>query len=294
MNSKLLELFDAQMSGLIAAEYNGEDSLSESISYALSSKGKRVRPLLCMLCCKAVGGNVDHSLRAALAIEMVHTYSLIHDDLPCMDNDQLRRGIPTCHAKFGEGAALLAGDGLLTDAFSIISDPSFFSDLDFVYNGEIISRLVCSLSTAAGSKGMVLGQSEDVFWTSKNGSTAEDLHQIHIKKTGQLIGASCAAGAICAGAGDETVSKVRTFGIILGHAFQILDDVLDDCDGIGKSPGKDGEMGKLTYLSYMTADAARDEAGRLTSEAVSLIKSLTGFAADDLERFANELLSRGC
>jgi len=294
LSNELKSLFDQSLKELIISEYSGSNVLSRVVSYALSGEGKRVRPVFSLLCSSAVGGRLNLGLRAALAVEMVHTYSLIHDDLPCMDNDSLRRGRPTCHVEFSEDHALLAGDALLTDAFAILSDKDFCSELTFEYNSETTVNLVRELTLASGSRGMVLGQEMDLFWTGKNESSIEDLHQIHIKKTGMLIGAACAMGGLCGGADAATVTSLRSFGMLVGHAFQILDDLIDGKEGTGKSSGKDAEMGKLTYLSHMDPETARSTAKKYTDAAIGIIRSLDGFNGADVEDFAMKLLSRGC
>ena len=293
-SEELRILFERQLKNFIKNEYHGPNILDQSVSYALNGEGKRVRPLFCLLCCQALQGKSLDAMRAAIAVEMIHTYSLVHDDLPCMDNDHLRRGKPTCHIKFGEDHALLAGDALLTDAFAILSDKEFFPELALNYSPVNLGRLVRELASASGSKGMVMGQELDLFWTRKNNSSIEDLHQIHIKKTGMLIGAACAMGGICGDASDEVVDSLRSFGVLIGHAFQILDDLIDEYEGIGKSVGKDREMGKLTYLSHMSPEVARKAAQTYTDQAAELIHSLENFDATALESFALGLLSRGC
>lgn len=281
-----LSNFTDKFENFIEDNYSDFDQLGKPSKYALEGKGKRVRPLLVMLSNYAFDGLIENAIPAAIAMEMVHTYSLVHDDLPCMDNDDLRRGRPTTHKVFGEAEALLAGSALLTDAFSVL-----------VAHGSAnlteVSRLqqVAELANASGSKGMLWGQSQDLYWTAKQGGTEEDIDDLHLAKTGALIGASCAMGAISAGATLEQIQVFRKFGKMIGLAFQIFDDLLDDIEGTGKSSGKDLELGKLTYLKFMNREEAKINAEQLTQAAIESIEVLN-LNTKPLIEYCKKLLNR--
>ncbi len=282
MNPGFGKLFDDHLARNLKSRYAGTSAVDDAVRYVMEAGGKRVRPMLCLLSAEAVGGDPAKALDAALAVELVHTYSLVHDDLPCMDNDDLRRGKPTAHKVFGDANALLAGDALLTDAFAVLS-----ADADPVRG----LALVRELSLAAGGGGMVLGQSLDLHWTARHGAGQAQLDEIHLKKTGYLLGASTAMGAVAGGASPDLAARFREFGRLTGLAFQILDDLLDDSSGTGKSTGKDQAAGKLTYLSLMSREEARRAADRHTAAAVKEI-SVSGVKADALVGYAQALLTR--
>lgn len=253
----------------LLTRYNDSSSVSSAVKYVLSGEGKKIRPVLCLLSAASLGGKMEDAIDAALAIEMIHTYSLVHDDLPCMDDDDMRRGRPTAHKKFDEATAVLAGDALLTDAFSIISEAR--NGLSF----EDKLRQVAILSRAAGGKGMVLGQSLDMENTGKGSFSKETLDAIHTAKTGALIGASLALGAASAKKDEKTCEDFYMAGLKIGLSFQILDDLLDASSETGKTAGKDLEAGKLTYLAVMTKEKAKEAAEAATTEALELISSYT-------------------
>jgi geranylgeranyl diphosphate synthase type II len=289
---RLTDRIDKGLNLLCEARYAGDDPVSRAARYAMQSGGKRTRPLLCLLTTEAVGGSVEDGLPAALAVEMIHTYSLVHDDLPCMDDDDLRRGRATTHKVHGEATALLAGDALLTDAFSLLSESGSAFGLgdNDVPDARRLAQ-VRELATAAGGLGMVLGQALDLHWTARGGYGKADLEKIHREKTGRLLAASSVLGAIAGNATKPQIEACRTFGSALGLAFQILDDLLDDTPATGKSQGKDRAAGKLTYLSLMTPAAARSEAALRTREAVDALRT-AGLDAGALAEFAQALLSR--
>jgi len=243
--------------------------LKEAQDYSLMAGGKRIRPALVIEVCKMLGGDVKDALPLACAIEMIHTYSLIHDDLPCMDNDDLRRGKPTSHKAFGEATAILAGDGLLTDAFLLAaSNP----------RAEVVQRAVRVLSQAAGSMGMVGGQVMDLEGETRRLSL-DELLQLHAQKTGALICAAVQLGAIAAGEAEDSPAwkALTTYANRIGLAFQVVDDVLDvtaDAALLGKSKGKDKAVNKTTFLTYYTVEEAQAYADRLTDEAVSAVASI--------------------
>ena len=284
-----LTKFDALYSAYRATRESGP--LHEAMQYALAGQGKRIRPLLCMLAAQATGGKADDALLPALALELIHTYSLIHDDLPCMDDDDWRRGRKTVHNEFDEPTALLVGDALLTDAFLMMTPPSAKALQVTALPPEHIALLLHELGEAAGFRGMVAGQVQDLHWTGKPGATREVLDQIHLQKTGALLGAAVACGAIVTGSDESTVAACREFGRQIGLAFQIIDDLLDDQKDIGKTSGKDREAGKLTYATYMNRDEAMQIADRLTKEATDALSAAVAHP-DDLIALSAKLLER--
>src|SRR5579864_2568506 len=224
--------------------------LQEAMAYSLQAGGKRLRPILVLLSCEACGGTVEAALPAACAVEMVHTYSLIHDDLPAMDNDDLRRGRPTNHIVFGEALAILAGDGLLTLAFEVLARD--------VVPAETAAACCADLARAAGMAGMVGGQVADLEAEGRTVASLEELEGIHRRKTGALLASGLTMGARIARAGNDDLHRLSSFGRCLGLAFQITDDLLDVCGSVqtlGKAVQKDASHGKLTYPSLLGEDA---------------------------------------
>lgn len=248
--------------------------VGEAMRYSLAAGGKRVRPVLCLLAAEAVASTAQKALRCAIALEFIHTYSLIHDDLPAMDDDDLRRGKPTCHVAFGEGQAILAGDGLLTESFQMLAtDP----DLP----AEACVEAVRVLSEAAGWRGMVGGQSLDLEGEAltRSGGTydLEHLRRIHRLKTGALLRAALELGAIAGAASPEQRLTLRNAGALLGLAFQIQDDILDatsTSEQMGKRVGKDEAKGKITYPLLMGLDGARGALAEATTQALGLLQTL--------------------
>lgn len=278
-------LFEERLEALQQGLYSGDDqSLHPASRYALAGQGKRVRPLLCLASAKAVGGRVEDALHFAVALEMVHTYSLVHDDLPCMDDDELRRGRATTHVIYDEATALLAGDALLTDAFQVIAQAVHVP-------AELRLKAVQKLSRAAGGLGMVKGQALDMHWTGRGDFTRSDLDSIHVHKTGALIAASCVLGALSTEADKADLERLEQFGSNIGLAFQIIDDVLDETEGTGKSQGKDLDSGKLTYLRVMTREEALAHAKTLTECALAQLEPF-GEKADVLRELGLSLLDR--
>ncbi len=253
-------------------------TLLRAEDHSLMAGGKRIRPTLAIECCRALGGEVEAALPFGCAVEMIHTYSLIHDDLPCMDDDDLRRGKPTCHKVFGEATAILAGDGLLTDAFSVVAANTRVSEK---------TRLdaVRILSTAAGSAGMVGGQMMDMEGETRH-LPLETLCALHARKTGAMIRASAQLGALAAGC-DEASEAWRALTVYaerVGLAFQVVDDILDataDPALLGKSVGKDQNAQKTTFLTYYSVEDAASYARELTDEACAAVRS---FDADGVLR----------
>ncbi|MFT3867897.1 MAG: polyprenyl synthetase family protein [Nibricoccus sp.] len=245
--------------------------LHEAMRYSLQAGGKRLRPVLVLAAAELFPGpNKSDPLPAAVAIECVHTYSLIHDDLPCMDNDDLRRGRPTCHKQFDEATALLAGDALLTYAFEILSRH---------YPAQPGFDLVRELASAAGSQRLVGGQMEDLLAEKKADATAGELEFIHLNKTAAMIEASLVMGGLTANAGETVIGDLRRFGRGLGLTFQIVDDILDataDSATLGKTAGKDAKAGKTTFVKLHGLDGAREYARQHTDAALAELSKLPG------------------
>lgn len=266
----LKDFFEAQWTSHLERHYANPVRLAQAIHYALAGDGKRVRAVLAMLVAEHFGRNPRVALSAATAVEMIHSYSLAHDDLPCMDNDDWRRGKPSLHKAFDEASALLAGDAILTDAFRVLTDGDFFADAMLV-NGDARAKQVMLLAKAAGSKGMVLGQDRDLWWTGREGILESALNEIHELKTGALIGAACAMGAAAADASKAQVNAFETFGRLIGIAFQAIDDTLDDSYATGKTAGKDLAQGKLTYLRFHSTQEVIAQALALSTRAATLV-----------------------
>jgi geranylgeranyl pyrophosphate synthase len=260
-----------------------EKNLHEAARYALCGPGKRVRGILCLLTNKALGGTEIDAIAGSLALELVHTYSLVHDDLPIIDNDDFRRGLPTVHRKFDEPTALLVGDCLLTDAFYILSEQRklFNSSL----SDTMILKSIRELSYAAGGHGMVLGQHKDLVHTGTNLTDIGVIRDIHIHKTGKLMGAACSVGALSASKDEATTDKLRRFGEILGLTFQIVDDQIDIKEGIGKTPGKDLNTGKATFLGAANTTEINSTIQMLKNEAHDILKSTCASDLDLKELF---------
>lgn len=266
----------------------GESVVHEAMGYSLSIGGKRIRPVLVLEFCRVCGGNIKDALSLAAALEMIHTYSLIHDDLPCMDNDDMRRGMPSCHVKYGYEYALLAGDGLLTAAFGVIAD----SDFAMKKPASAI-KAVSLLSELAGANGMIGGQVIDL----KNENRSADLKTLQKMdelKTGALIKCAALLGCIAAGANEEKTSAAVTYASKIGQAFQIVDDILDvvgDEKNLGKPIGSDKESGKSTYYTLLGLEKAQEYADTLTDEAVSAL-SVFGKESEFLKELAYMLARR--
>lgn len=261
-------------------------TIYDAMQYSLEAGGKRIRPILMQLSYEAVGGK--ESIDAYLcAIEMIHTYSLIHDDLPAMDNDDYRRGKPTNHKVFGEAIAILAGDGLLSEAFRImLKDALAYGDESRLYASYILSQ-ACSV------EGMIGGQVLDMESENKV-ITLETLDRIHLNKTGAMIAAATKMGAVLGGGSPYEVSLFEAYGKYIGKVFQIIDDVLDatsTMEELGKPIGSDKENHKNTYLSFYSIEACYEIAEALTSKAVKLLQQVEG-DTKLLEDIANELIKR--
>ncbi len=265
-----------------------QGKVCEAMAYSLLDGGKRIRGCLTLAMCELCGGEVQSALPLACAIEMVHAYSLIHDDLPCMDNDDLRRGKPSCHIKFGEGTALLAGDALLTHAFSAASDAYFNGTLP----AETVLRCVNQLSRAAGVEGMIGGQVIDTA-PEEVPMTPEQLEAMHSMKTGALIRSAAVLGCLAAGAPRDVVMQADLYAAKIGLAFQIVDDILDateESEKLGKSTS-DSDNNKTTYITLYGVEKAREMVRRLVLEADLAVK---GTVLDDemLYELADTLAKR--
>ena len=266
--SKVSERVEAAL----AAEYSVVDAdfsvLQEAELYSLMAGGKRIRPFLVIKACELFGGDSEMVMPLAVALEMVHTYSLIHDDLPCMDNDDLRRGKPTCHKQYGEANALLAGDAMLTAAFRAISRAEALPP-------ELRVRAILLLAEAAGDRGMLAGQVMDAY-AETHSISYEQLLKLHRKKTGALISVAVELGALGAGLSesDPGFKAILEYSENIGIAFQVIDDLLDATGSeaeLGKPIGSDRESGKTTFLSFMSVEEAERYAVELTENAVSAI-----------------------
>lgn len=265
-----------------------QGKVCETMAYSLLDGGKRIRGCLTLAMCELCGGEVQSALPLACAVEMVHAYSLIHDDLPCMDNDDLRRGKPSCHIKFGEGTALLAGDALLTHAFSAASDAYFNGTLP----AETVLRCVNQLSRAAGVEGMIGGQVIDTA-PEEVPMTPEQLEAMHGMKTGALIRSAAVLGCLAAGAPRDVVMQADLYAAKIGLAFQIVDDILDateESEKLGKSTS-DADNNKTTYITLYGVEKAREMVRRLVLEADLAVK---GTVLDDemLYELADTLAKR--
>jgi geranylgeranyl pyrophosphate synthase len=260
------------------------DEISKAYMYPLKAGGKRIRPLLTLLCAGALGGldAIEIARKSALAIEKIHTYSLVHDDLPCMDNDDLRRGLPTTHKIYGEAKALLIGDGLLTQAFSLLAATKFSN-----FNNNYMSYLVEDLSEGAGAHGMIWGQWLDISLTGTSQVTWEQMEIVHKNKTGKLIGASLSLGLICGISNLKSTihetdimelrKNIKEIGILIGLSFQIIDDILDATKSdfeLGKTAGKDEIQQKFTAIKLLGIEKAEKLSIAYTEKAISLLKAI--------------------
>jgi geranylgeranyl diphosphate synthase type II len=272
--SKKKALIDKALDGYLQACPGLPGPLLEAMRYSVFAGGKRLRPILALAAGEAVGGDPEPILPAACAIELIHTYSLIHDDLPALDNDDYRRGKLTNHKAFGEDIAIVAGDGLLTYAFELLST---------AYGNGLVSlavalRLVREIATAAGIRGMVAGQVVDLQSEGEE-PCAETLEYIHRHKTGDMITASVRVGAIIAGADKSQLTALTEYARDFGWAFQIIDDILDvvgDRRKLGKSAGKDAAQGKMTYVALYGLDEARNMVYEMVERAKAALAGLDG------------------
>jgi geranylgeranyl diphosphate synthase, type II len=262
-------------------------TLHRAMRYSLFAGGKRLRPILCLAAAEACGGKIKNALPLACALECIHTYSLVHDDLPTMDNDDFRRGRPTCHKVFGDGIAILAGDALLTIAFEIVSSARPAP----LYNMSILLREV---AVAAGSQKLIAGQVADLEAEGRN-VKRDELRFIHENKTAAILKTSVRLGAMSANADAKKLRAITQFGHGLGLAFQVIDDILDltqTSEILGKSAGKDVAAKKATYPAVIGLERSRAEARRLTRRAHDALSVFAGSKAQALHALANYLLER--
>ena len=298
----LIPIVEAGLDRYLATSADCPPRLEEAMRYSVEAGGKRLRPVLVLMACEACGGEIDDAVPAAVAIEMIHTYSLIHDDLPAMDDDDLRRGRPTNHKQFDEATAILAGDGLLTLAFDVLARN--------IQPAEVAVSCVADLASAAGVEGMVGGQMADLQAEQGEEPSAEgreqsgsalgsqlsalsQLEAIHLRKTGRLLRSSLTMGARIAGADVATIEMLDHFGKCVGLAFQIADDLLDvtgDVARMGKGLRKDADHGKLTYPGLLGIDESRRRAESLIDDARRSIAPLgdRGHRLDAVARFILE------
>lgn len=287
-----LGIIEEEIQSIAAVPQLIQKSVFEAMEYGLKGGGKRIRPILTLAVCRMFDGNMHDALKVACAIECIHNYSLIHDDLPCMDDDDLRRGRPTCHKVFEENIALLAGDGLLNLAFELLSDMTRYDTLD----SKSVVRLIREISRASGSYGMIGGQVIDLECENRCDVTLDELEELHKRKTGELIRVSAICGCICAGILDENNEKyikISEFSSKLGLAFQIKDDILDVIgkeEILGKPIGSDASSNKNTFVSLMGLENAKEQLEKLTIEAK---ESISGFKNNEfLISLADYLLNR--
>ncbi|HUV63325.1 MAG TPA: farnesyl diphosphate synthase [Sedimentisphaerales bacterium] len=262
------------------------DELKKPLKYTLDAPGKRVRPALVLWCCELISGQVNHNAEiASAAIELVHTYSLVHDDLPAMDNDDFRRGQATCHKAFDEQTAILTGDALLTLAFEVLA-----KEIDAP---DVAVRLIAQLAQDAGVSGMIAGQMADLKAQQSTG-TKELVEYIHINKTAKMFRCAAAMGAICGGATQKQFEGLCEYGLHIGLAFQIADDILDvtaSSEQLGKTAGKDLKAAKCTYPAVVGLEKAKASQKKLTAGAVAELEPF-GDKAETLRQFAQAMLER--
>ena len=281
---------DAALHRILETAPQPKARIVEAMRYALMSGGKRLRPILCLAACETVGGNAELALPVACALEMIHTYSLIHDDLPAMDDDCLRRGRPTCHIAFDDATAILAGDALLTLAFETLSSKEIRKQIPAEHWLDIISVI----SVAAGYKGMVEGQMRDMLAEQQGCLLLSELEELHLLKTGALIEASVCSGALLGQGSFDQITSLKVYSKNIGLAFQVTDDILNvvgDPLIMGKGAGTDRHRCKSTYPSLLGLSESKETASRLIAQA---IESLTRFdyKANPLRAIARYIIER--
>lgn len=284
--SEKAQFVNDALSRLITRQTDINCDLKEAIKYTLEAGGKRVRSVLVLWCCELVSGRINRDAEiAAAAIEMVHTYSLIHDDLPAMDDDDFRRGLPTCHKAFDEATAVLTGDALLTLAFEILA-----KEID---EPAVAVKLIGELAQAAGPAGMIAGQMADL--EAENGRGSEEiLEYIHTNKTAKMFRCAAAMGAICGNAKESDYNRLCEYGLKIGLGFQIADDILDVCatsEHLGKTAGKDVKAGKVTYPAVIGMEKSKQLGKKLADEAIAVLEPF-GQKAETLKNLAIALLER--
>lgn len=279
------ELFDTYLHSYLLQPCTGSGIFS-AFSFSLKAGGKRIRPILAMLACESLGGQGSDALPAALAIEMIHTFSLIHDDLPALDNDDLRRGLPTCHAEFGEATAILAGDALIFQALSVISEAPYPLEARF--------DIMKTMADTCGIKGLIQGEYDDVM-AEGNDLAFQEIKEIYRKKTSRLFELCMYSGARIASSDEEKIALLVEYGTHIGLAFQAVDDILDmtSLDGaLGKTPGKDLLQDKATVVKALGLEKARLWAEEMTTRAVEAIAGFENDASEALREIALSMLRR--
>lgn len=263
------------------------ERLQSAMEYSLFAGGKRIRPILCLIWAELVSGAREHPLGFACSLECIHTYSLVHDDLPAMDDDATRRGQPSSHVRFGEALAILAGDGLLTQAFSMM--------LSAEVQAERALQAAFEVASAAGPAGMVGGQVMDMALTGTGVSEVDTLKRMHSMKTGAMLRASCVSGALLAGAKLAEVERAQRFGSCLGLAFQVADDILDvigDEEKMGKPVGSDSKHSKLTYPALLGLKQSKELGESMVQESLEALSGLENEEADFLTALAKYVMDR--
>ncbi len=272
---------------------DGDRELVRAMKYSVSAGGKRLRPILCPAAAECLTGSVKKAVAPSVAIELIHTYSLIHDDLPAMDNDDLRRGKPTCHKEFSEATAILAGDALLAHAFQVLSNPERIFDKDHYPENPV--RIISLISRAAGPEGMVCGQMMDMNAPENTcGKDLDYLETMHSMKTGRMIVASVETGSLAAGGDDREIRQLCRYAENIGTAFQITDDILNvkgDPEVMGKAAGSDAAGGKMTFPSILGIEGSEKYASDLVSGAVDAVSQF-GDRAEALRAIATYIIKR--
>jgi len=286
--SRVRALVEERLDGLVPRESEEPSTVHAAVRWSLFAPAKRFRPLLVFAAGESLGATADRLVRTACAFELIHTYSLVHDDLPAMDDDDLRRGRPTCHVKFGEAAAILAGDALQALAFQTVAE-------DETLDARLRVRLIAELARAAGTpEGMVAGQAHDLSAEARADVSGDELELIHRRKTGALIAASARAGARVAGAGGPELDAVTRYALDLGLLFQITDDLLDvtaTASDLGKTPGKDARSQKATYPALHGLEGSRSLAREVHARARAALEGF-GARASMLRGIARLVLER--
>ncbi len=284
--AEMIIAVDEGLDTFLPAAGEAPATIHEAMRYSVFAGGKRIRPLLCFAAAEACGGTLNAALPAASAVEMMHTYSLVHDDLPCMDDDDLRRGRPTCHKVYGDGMAVLCGDALLTQALATLARAK-------ETERYTVGAMLAELADAGGSRKLIGGQVLDLEGEGKKLSE-EDLRAIHLAKTAALLTSAVKLGGMSANASEPEIAALERFGIALGLAFQVIDDILDvtrSTEQLGKTAGKDEAVDKATYPAVMGLEMAREEAHRLTDEAMEALR-LFEARGERLRELARWMLSR--
>ena len=288
--NEYLKIINEELDAFFVCGDVPEKRIYKAVRYSLSAGGKRIRPIIALGFCEMLSGNKKDALVLSTAIECIHTYSLIHDDLPCMDDDDLRRGMPTCHKAFDEATAVLAGDALLNFAFEYMSCINNYENM----SAENIIKALNYIGSCSGVKGMIGGQAVDMALENSNSADIEILKYLHNKKTGALIRCSATAGVFAANGSKDDLKAAEEFSTNLGLAFQIKDDILDctsTSEVLGKNVGSDAENGKTTYVSLLGIEKAEELLNEYTNKAVSAL-SIYGEKAKFLIDLSEYLLNR--